>query len=192
MSLRLNGVASPTSTGSSSEANVVPEPARASPILLTAILLMEQPHSAAAATTHPKRRGTIAWESTPPAPGSPRRRRGTEAMQGHGQHRVSVARKWAIAAVAGATMLVFLLLALPSRGRKLSHAFGVPYSVRDPQFARSISALVGPPIVPGNRIEPLQNGDEAFPAMLAAIAAAQQSITFESSYFRKGEMARRF
>src|ERR1041385_3193522 len=42
MSLRLNGMAWPTRSGSSSEANVVPDDERASPSLLTAKWLSEQ------------------------------------------------------------------------------------------------------------------------------------------------------
>ena len=43
MSLRLNGTAALTNSGSSSEAKVVPLPAKASPTLLTAMRLTEQP-----------------------------------------------------------------------------------------------------------------------------------------------------
>jgi cardiolipin synthase len=44
-------------------------------------------------------------------------------------------------------------------------------------LARVVSRLVAQPLAAGNRIEPLVNGDEAFPAMLAAIEAAKRSIS---------------
>src|ERR1035437_2305419 len=65
MSLRLNGMAWRTSSGSSSLANVLPLWARASPNLLMAYLRTEQPEaSAAAKKTHVtvfRMRVKIAW-----------------------------------------------------------------------------------------------------------------------------------
>ncbi|MFC5460469.1 phospholipase D-like domain-containing protein [Massilia niabensis] len=54
------------------------------------------------------------------------------------------------------------------------------YDVHDAQFRRSMGVLLGPPIIEGNRVEALLNGDQIFPAMLAAIRGAQKSITFET------------
>jgi cardiolipin synthase len=39
------------------------------------------------------------------------------------------------------------------------------------------------PLTPGNRVQPLVNGDEAFPAMLAAIESAQKSISLSTYIF---------
>lgn len=50
-------------------------------------------------------------------------------------------------------------------------------------LARLGEQVSGRPLLTGNRIEPLQNGDEAYPAMLAAIAAARQSVTLVSYIF---------
>ena len=44
----------------------------------------------------------------------------------------------------------------------------------------------------GNRIEILENGDEIFPAMLAAIASARRTINFEAYIFWSGEVGARF
>ena len=41
------------------------------------------------------------------------------------------------------------------------------YNVDDEQFLRSIGNLLPPAILHGNKITPLTNGDEIFPAMLA-------------------------
>src|SRR5208282_5221053 len=45
-------------------------------------------------------------------------------------------------------------------------------------LARVVSGVVQRPLLPGNRIEPLINGDEAFPAMLEAIGQARGTISF--------------
>ena len=65
------------------------------------------------------------------------------------------------------------------------------YQTRSPQFKREMGVLLGPAIVPGNRIRALQNGDEIFPAMLEAIGAAQRTITFETYIYWSGQIAER-
>ena len=52
------------------------------------------------------------------------------------------------------------------------------YPISDPQLRRDMGLLLGPAILPGNRITDLENGDEIFPAMLDAIHSAQKTITF--------------
>lgn len=50
--------------------------------------------------------------------------------------------------------------------------------------------LTGLPVVPGNKVDPLIDGDEAFPAMLEAIAGAKKSVSLLSYIFdsdRAGE-----
>ena len=66
------------------------------------------------------------------------------------------------------------------------------YSVRSPQFRRAVGHLLGPQIEAGNRVETLLNGDEIFPAMLEAIASAQESITFETFVYWAGDVGERF
>lgn len=66
------------------------------------------------------------------------------------------------------------------------------YSITGGQFERSMSELLGPPIVDGNRITRLENGVEIFPAMLAAISGAEKTITFETYIYWSGEMAEVF
>jgi cardiolipin synthase len=51
------------------------------------------------------------------------------------------------------------------------------------QLARVVSRVVAEPLTAGNKIEPLVNGDEAFPAMLAAIESAKKSIALGSYIF---------
>jgi cardiolipin synthase A/B len=57
-------------------------------------------------------------------------------------------------------------------------------------LARLGECITGSPLLRGNRIEPLENGDEAFPAMLAAIDGAQRSVALLTYIFdsdRAGE-----
>jgi cardiolipin synthase len=62
------------------------------------------------------------------------------------------------------------------------------YGVSDPQFRRELGTLLGPAIIDGNRVQSLQNGDEIFPAMLAAIHDATLTITFETYIYWSGEI----
>jgi len=66
------------------------------------------------------------------------------------------------------------------------------YDVADPAFLRSMGVLLGPPLAPGNRIDTLLNGDEIFPAMLAAIRSAKKSVTFETYIYWSGEVGKQF
>jgi cardiolipin synthase len=50
-------------------------------------------------------------------------------------------------------------------------------------LARAVDRVVGRSLMPGNKIQPLVNGDKAFPAMLAAIESAQKTISFCSYIF---------
>jgi cardiolipin synthase len=63
-------------------------------------------------------------------------------------------------------------------------------AVGSPAFMRALEAhtLSGP--VEGNRVDVLLNGDEIFPAMLAAVRDAQKTITFANFVYEPGEIAR--
>ena len=96
---------------------------------------------------------------------------------------------WTIAITAIVTLIAAALamnFATPEKKleRKIEHR----YPVADPQFRREMGALLGPAIVPGNLVKDLQNGKEIFPAMLAAIQAAQKTITFETYIYWSGEI----
>jgi cardiolipin synthase len=66
------------------------------------------------------------------------------------------------------------------------------YAIDDPMFARIMGNLFGPPLVPGNAITTLVNGDEIFPEMLKAIHSAQRSITFETFVYWSGQVGEAF
>jgi len=50
-------------------------------------------------------------------------------------------------------------------------------------LARVVGNVVERPLLPGNRIEPLIDGDEAYPAMLEAIRQARQTLSLETYIF---------
>ena len=52
--------------------------------------------------------------------------------------------------------------------KKIRHTITADYDIGDDVFVRTMGHLLGPPLVEGNRITPLENGNEIFPAMLAA------------------------
>ena len=72
--------------------------------------------------------------------------------------------------------------------RSLEHRYGVG----DPQFHRELGAMLGPATVPGNRIENLENGEEIFPSMLAAVRSAERSINFETYIYWSGRVGKQF
>jgi len=66
------------------------------------------------------------------------------------------------------------------------------YESDDDEFRRSLSSLLGPQIVEGNKVETLLNGAQIFPSMLAAIRAARTTITFETYIYWSGSIGRDF
>lgn len=62
------------------------------------------------------------------------------------------------------------------------------YGVGDPTFARTMSQLLGPPLIGGNEVNILENGKEIFPAMIDGIQSAQRTITFENFVLQEGEI----
>ncbi len=63
---------------------------------------------------------------------------------------------------------------------------------RSRQLETAFTAGLGVPFTAGNRVTPLRNGVEIFPAMLEAIAAAQHTIDFLTFVYWTGEIAERF
>lgn len=56
-----------------------------------------------------------------------------------------------------------------------------------PTFAATLSAHAGAPIVSGNRVEVLLNGDEIFPAKLRAIRSARKTINYAQYVWEEGQ-----
>jgi cardiolipin synthase len=94
---------------------------------------------------------------------------------------------------AGLVVLATLGVALFKKPeREIEHSVAHLHGIQDPGFQREMGVLMGPAIVAGNKITPLQNGDEIFPAMLGAIHNAQRSITFETYIYWSGAIGSTF
>ncbi|HEX6615280.1 MAG TPA: phospholipase D-like domain-containing protein [Gemmatimonadales bacterium] len=106
------------------------------------------------------------------------------------------ARAWAashLVLVGGAlAVLTVLWFVFSSSERKVERPIPHRYAAADSQFVRTMGSLLGPGFVPGNRVTPLYNGDQVFPAMLDAIHSARRTITFESYIYWSSDIAREF
>ena len=89
-------------------------------------------------------------------------------------------------------VLTIFVLNLRVSEKHIRYALTHAFTVADPQFLRSMGQLLGPGILPGNRIKALQNGEQIFPAMLDAIRGAKKSITFETYIYWSGEIGKKF
>ena len=61
------------------------------------------------------------------------------------------------------------------------------YAATDPPFASYLASVVGAPLLEGDAVEVLENGDAIYPAMIAAIDAARTRVVFESYNFNLGK-----
>lgn len=66
------------------------------------------------------------------------------------------------------------------------------YTTDSAEFRHELSTLLGPPILDGNRVANFENGEQIFPAMLAAVRNARQSINFETYIYWSGDIGREF
>jgi cardiolipin synthase len=91
-----------------------------------------------------------------------------------------------------AIVVVVVAMNFVTSEREIQKSLEHRYGVADPQFRRELGILLGPAIIDGNHVQALQNGDEIFPAMLAAIRAAEHTITFETYIYWSGAIGRSF
>jgi len=75
-------------------------------------------------------------------------------------------------------------------GEPLPDVPGLGDEVRE--LVRIGRIMTGRPLVGGNAVTPLHNGEEAYPDMLAGIASAQRTVWIESYIFDRGEAAAAF
>src|SRR5512141_564150 len=96
-----------------------------------------------------------------------------------------------IVATATVTYLLSLVVrVLTSREKKVEYRIEHLFSVGDDQFLRSMTSLLPPAALGGNKITTFTNGDEIFPAMLDAIGSAQHTVTFETFIYWPGRIGR--
>jgi cardiolipin synthase A/B len=60
---------------------------------------------------------------------------------------------------------------------------------RQPAFAATLGGYSGTPVVPGNRVDILLNGQEIFPTKLAMIRSARRTINYAQYVFESGKPA---
>lgn len=101
-----------------------------------------------------------------------------------------VADEWIWAGVTGAVAAVAHVLAPQETPPRygLDHEF----PVAAPEFLDSLVGVTGAPLLEGNRVELLNNGDEFYPAMMEAIQQAQHSVTVEAYIYWAGEVGMAF
>jgi cardiolipin synthase len=97
-----------------------------------------------------------------------------------------------VLAVLATFLVTFVVLNWSPGEERLEQPIEGVAAVTDPQFVRSIGALVGPPLLEGNTAAELLNGDQIFPAMLDAIRSARSTVCFETYIYWSGVIGRRF
>src|SRR6266566_2966638 len=88
--------------------------------------------------------------------------------------------------------LLFVAVGCSTGRTELPYQVEAKYGVADPQFRRTVGNLLGPPLLEGNSLTTLVNGDAFYPSMLSAIAGAKKTITFETFVYWKGSMGEKF
>jgi cardiolipin synthase len=86
----------------------------------------------------------------------------------------------------------FIVRQFARREKRVEHKIEHLYTVSEEQFGRTMANLLTGPAMYGNKIEPLLNGDEIFPAMLEAIRSASRTTTFETFIYWAGDIEREF
>jgi len=89
-----------------------------------------------------------------------------------------------IIAVAAVALVVVLIVALGPEPPV--HETLPALTLGDPAFIATLEAHLATPVVGGNRVTLLLNGDEIFPAKLAAVRAARTSINYAEYFWGEG------
>ncbi len=89
-------------------------------------------------------------------------------------------------------LAVFLTFNFMPSEKKIERQLQRLYTADDPQFRRSMGVLLGPPILEGNQVQVLINGEQIFPSMLKAIREAKKSITFETYIYWSETIGKEF
>ncbi len=85
--------------------------------------------------------------------------------------------------------LTLLLLVAGCVPRVSPHVALPQVQLGDAAFFPTLEAYTATPIVGGNRLDVLLNGDEIFPAILSAIRSAERTITYAQYYWEDGPVA---
>ncbi|MFB9246200.1 cardiolipin synthase [Massilia antarctica] len=87
---------------------------------------------------------------------------------------------------------VFLVFNFMPSEKKIERQLHRMYNTDDPQFRRSMGVLLGPPILEGNQVDVLLNGEQIFPSMLKAIREAKHTITLETYIYWSESIGQEF
>jgi len=96
-----------------------------------------------------------------------------------------------VAAVSSALSIVIVRNFFDTE-KKIKCPIRADYAAGDDTFVRTMGQLLGPPLLEGNKVTILQNGDEIFPAMLEGIRSATRTITFENFLLKDGGIWKQF
>jgi cardiolipin synthase len=100
---------------------------------------------------------------------------------------------WVLLALGLVSVLsVLAALFLPEwhRAPRFTATFDAPAG--SPEFPEALGKILNVPLLRGGEVEVLQNGDAFFPAMLAAIRSARETINFEVYIFEPDGIGARF
>ncbi len=112
------------------------------------------------------------------------------------RHRVRKALKYISLGLLAVFVLLFAMIGLlyTFRGTPIERVVGlggrraVP-AVSDKAFRQTMSLLTGTPLMAGNTIEVMINGNETYPKLWADLRAAKQTLTIQMYYCNPGKMA---
>jgi cardiolipin synthase len=96
----------------------------------------------------------------------------------------------------GVTLILVFAFLVAGSGciarRPIHYVIETRYAAGDPEFCQTMGNLLGPPLIGGNHIQTLANGDEIFPSMLEAIHSARKNIDFETFIYWSGRVGKEF
>ena len=85
---------------------------------------------------------------------------------------------------------VSLVIAMAACGRVQPHLALPALTLGEPSFFPTLEAHAGAPIVGGNAVEVLLNGEQIFPSLMDAVRSARRTITYAQYYYEDGPVAR--
>ena len=95
---------------------------------------------------------------------------------------------WALVGILFAVWFVLVSFFTP----RIDYRISAPPRLDSDEFLRVFQATCQAAIIPGNRVEILTNGSQAYPSMLDAIRTAEASVNVEAYIFEPGAIAGHF
>ncbi|MGN6328287.1 MAG: phospholipase D-like domain-containing protein [Rhodanobacter sp.] len=99
---------------------------------------------------------------------------------------------WLLTGALAAGLAGIVLLNVWPHEKQLEHRLQHVSAVESAQFRREMGTLLGTGVSDGNAVADYQNGEEIFPAMLAAIHGARHSVNLETYIYWSGEVSKKF